>query len=223
VGSRSWGIVHLTKATDRKALYRALGSVAFVAAARTVFGIGRDPENEMRRILVCVKNNLAPPPPALAFSIVGDGGRGRLEWEKEPISGVDADSVLSAAQNANEREEHHDAEAFLKELLVDGQLPTIDVFKAGRQNGFSEATLKRAKSRLGIQALHVGQPGKPSKWYWYLPKGITNSPKGIKSGEVIPFEQTKDVTANISTSSPKEITDVEMIPFGDSLREQFEI
>jgi hypothetical protein len=155
----------------------------------------------------------------LAFSIVEDGGRGRLEWEKEPISGVDPDSVLSVAQNANERDEHQDAEAFLKELLVDGQLPTIDVLKAGRKNGFSEATMKRAKIRLGIQALHVGQPGTPGKWYWYLPKGITNHPKGIKSGEVIPFEQTKDVTADTSISSSKGITSAPVISFdGESER-----
>src|SRR5262249_14497634 len=61
------GISHLAKADQRRALYRALGSVGFVAAARTVFAIGKDANDPERRILVCVKNNLASMPPALAF------------------------------------------------------------------------------------------------------------------------------------------------------------
>jgi hypothetical protein len=219
------GILHLTKDDKKKALYRAQGTIAFIATARTVFAVGKDTEKENRRILVCVKNNLAEHPPALAFSIVEDGhGRGRLEWEREPVQGVDADSVLSTSLSASEREEHQDAEEFLEALLADGQVAANNVFQAGRQNGFSEPTLKRAKRRLSIQAVKVGQPGEPGKWYWCLPpKGITDPPKGINSDEVIPFEQAKDVTVVSSISSSKRITPQEMIPFGDSLREKFEL
>jgi len=171
-----------------------------------------------------VKNNLAAHPPALAFSIVEHAGRGVLRWEEQPVVGVDADSVLSTSMSASERDEHQDAEEFLQELLGDGQVAANDVFQAGRQNGFSEATLKRAKRRLGIQPVKVGQPGERGKWYWYLPpKGITDSPKSINSDEVIPFEQTKDVTAVSSISSSKRITNTEMIPFGAPLREEFEV
>lgn len=40
------GILHLTKASDRRALYRVLGSIGFVAAARNVLAVGPDPDNE---------------------------------------------------------------------------------------------------------------------------------------------------------------------------------
>src|SRR2546426_2232815 len=211
-------ILHLTKDSQRKALYRALGSVAFVAAARTVFAVGRDSDNPDRRILVCVKNNLAAHPPALAFSIVEQAGRAVLRWEEQPVTGVDADSVLSSL-SASEREERQDVDEFLRDLLADGQVAANDMFQAGRQNGLSEATLKRAKRRLGIQPVKVGKPGERGKWYWYLPpKGITEPPKSIKSDEVIPFEQAKDVTVVNSMSSSKGVTNSEMIHFGRDSR-----
>ena len=39
------GILHLNKAEQRKILHRAGGSIAFVAAARTVLVVSRDAEN----------------------------------------------------------------------------------------------------------------------------------------------------------------------------------
>jgi predicted ATP-dependent serine protease len=40
------GILHLTKDSQRRALYRVLGSVGFVAAARNVLAVGPDPDDE---------------------------------------------------------------------------------------------------------------------------------------------------------------------------------
>src|SRR5262249_45824959 len=110
------GIMHCTKDEQRKALYRALGSVAFVAAARTVFAVGKHPDDPDRRVLACVKNNLAQKPPALAFSIVDYNGRGRVEWEDTPLDNIDADDVLSNS-SSEEREERNDAREFLRETL----------------------------------------------------------------------------------------------------------
>jgi hypothetical protein len=71
------GIVHMNKIEQRKALYRALGSVAFVAAARVVFAIGTDKDDTDRRIMVAVKSNLAAMAAALAFRI---DATGKLNW-----------------------------------------------------------------------------------------------------------------------------------------------
>ena len=67
------GIMHISKASDRLARHRALGSVAFVNAARLVFAIGPDPEDGDRRLLVPVKANLCREAPALAFRLVDAG------------------------------------------------------------------------------------------------------------------------------------------------------
>ena len=54
---------HLNKdASTVNALYRAGGSLAFVAAARAVFGVAPDPDSEGRRLFLPVKLNIAAKP-----------------------------------------------------------------------------------------------------------------------------------------------------------------
>jgi putative DNA primase/helicase len=163
-------IIHLTKDQQRRALYRALGSIAFVAAARAVLAVGKDPEDEDRRILVTVKNNLAAPAPALAFTL----RRGTLDWYAGTVEGVDADAVLSPA--SEERGERQDANDFLRELLADGEVASKDIMKAAEANGVSRATLFRSKRQLGIVARRVGF-GKQGTWYWSLPLESQEQPK----------------------------------------------
>lgn len=58
------GIQHLTKTNKGAAMYRGLGSIAFAAAARAVWAFCRDAEDEDRRLMLEVKNNLGPSPGA---------------------------------------------------------------------------------------------------------------------------------------------------------------
>ena len=64
---------HLNKGTSPNALYRASGSLDFVAAARVVHGVARDPDNEGRRVFVPVKCNIAAMPEGLGFRIGEEG------------------------------------------------------------------------------------------------------------------------------------------------------
>lgn len=74
-------INHLNKSGGVKALYRASGSVAFVAVSRLVWFICKDPENPHRRLFLWAKGNLAPEIGGLAFQIVDQA----LQWEREPV------------------------------------------------------------------------------------------------------------------------------------------
>jgi hypothetical protein len=66
---------HLGKGSIGKAAcYRGLGSMAILGAVRTAFLIARDPDDPLRRVLACTKNNLAVFPPSLGFRIVGVPG-----------------------------------------------------------------------------------------------------------------------------------------------------
>jgi putative DNA primase/helicase len=56
------GIMHMTKAQERQALYRASGSVAFVAAARAGYVVVKDPDEDGRRVLAPIKFNIGPRP-----------------------------------------------------------------------------------------------------------------------------------------------------------------
>src|SRR5258707_5811403 len=63
---------HLTKAGGSNALYRAGGSIAFIATARSGLMVLKDPTDESKRVLAHVKSNLSREAPNLAFSIVSD-------------------------------------------------------------------------------------------------------------------------------------------------------
>src|SRR5215470_12736167 len=62
------GVMHLKK-SEASALHRLSGSVAFVAAARVVWGFGESPDDPESRVMVPVKNNLAALGNALGYKI----------------------------------------------------------------------------------------------------------------------------------------------------------
>lgn len=161
------GIVHLSKNEERKALYRALGSIGFVALARTVFAFGTDNDPE-RRIMACAKSNLGPFPPALAFSIVEKTGRGVVEWESEPID-ADADSLLSASKSSRPTRKRETAEEFLRNILANGEVAQKEILQSAKEWDISETTLQRAKKKLGVKSRHDGQPGEEGCWLWSSP------------------------------------------------------
>jgi len=163
-------VMHLTKDAQRKVLYRAQASIAFVAAARAVFAVAEDPENPERRLFLPVKNNLGPKPPGLAFRLVPAGDGARVEWDAGPVT-VDADAALAGPEAAQERGELEEAEDFLKDTLAAGPVAAKEVFRQARAAGIAPRTLNRAKQRLGVIAKKDGFKG---GWIWSLPPKIAN-------------------------------------------------
>ena len=70
-------IGHLNKKEGSKGLYRSLGSIDVVAAARSVLQVERDTENPDIRIVHQIKNSLAPRAEDIRFSISADKG---FQW-----------------------------------------------------------------------------------------------------------------------------------------------
>lgn len=155
------GLLHLTKAQQRRILHRVQASVAFVAHARTVLAVGEDPETG-RRVVAPLKNNLGPLPPVLAFRI-GDQG---LEWEPGIVEGT-AESLLAGdeAPTRTERQELDRAMQFLRDELSDGPVRSTEVVKDAKANGIAERTLWRAKAALKVPAHREGQ----GPWFWCTP------------------------------------------------------
>lgn len=229
-------IVHLGKNEQRRALYRALGSIAFVAAARSMLVVAQAPEDKHRRLVAGGKANLAGEADGLAYRVVGvcptcrgdvaDGMEcracgvqsvARLVWEDDPVPGLDADRLLGVQATPDERDESHDADEFLRELLGAGECKAADVLRAARENGTSERTLNRAKRRLGVRARHEGQPGKPGgAWYWSLPEGCHS--KAAISPQVAAFGEQGENPGESARTSPKVATLHALAAFGGSLR-----
>jgi putative DNA primase/helicase len=205
------GVMHVGKGDQRRAIHRTLGSVAFVAAARIVLAVGKHPEDDTRRLVVSVKSNLGPVSPALAYRV----DDGRLVWEKSPISGLDADAVLGASALTEDRQERLDAANFLREFLEDGPVRAKEVLKAARENGISERTLYRAKSRLGVRSSHTGSPGEPGPWYWSLPMTATPGLEPATRADVAVFSKPSEQSRGPVHRSPEAANAAPVAVFDD--------
>lgn len=54
-------LTHFSKQLGGKGIYRLIGSIAHIGAARVAFAVVADPDDGMRVLLLHAKNNLAPP------------------------------------------------------------------------------------------------------------------------------------------------------------------
>jgi putative DNA primase/helicase len=195
-------ITHPPKGSTTTAINRFIGSVAFVAAARSAFMVTRDADNEERRLFLPVKNNLAPLGKGLAFwleqRIVGDPGKGivnsAVHWESEPVT-ITADQALAETDGGAEQHgARREAEEFLREILAHPEgVAAKDAEEEARAKGIASRTLKRARKKLGVVAEKSGMEG---GWIWRLPaEGGQQTPKSatFKSGplreKVAPFEE----------------------------------
>ena len=156
-------VSHLTKSRRDHALYRAQGSIAFGAAARCVMLAGQDPDSGERGLVV-VKNNLAPIAAAIGYEI-REGG---FSWTGE--SSLTTGHLLAADAEPGASGALGEAEGFLREVLVEGPVPAKRVQTEARASGISQATLRRAKKRLGVKVQREGVAGKRGggEWEWAL-------------------------------------------------------
>lgn len=156
------GISHLTKNTAIKSVYRVLGSVAFLAAARAVWAVAQDKDDPNRRLICPIKTNLSVSPTSMAFKII-DGAvaveSGIINMTAEDILGDDNEekSTIRAAAN------------WLQETLTDEPMKIKDLVKIGKDEGFNQRMIYRAATKLNIKRGSTGF-GKEKKTVWTLQK-----------------------------------------------------
>jgi len=163
-------IRHLTKGNRDKAIYRGQGSIAYVAAARSVLLAGKNPADETERAIVCIKNNLAEHPTGTAFEI----REGQFRW-KGPTT-LTAEDLLRP-ESGDGRSAVDEAVDFLKEALGNGARPINELGKEAKPHGISPAALGRARKKIGIKSRRIGEAGKRGGgvWLWSLPENETAS------------------------------------------------
>jgi len=160
-------VTHMNKKSELKALYRALGSVAFTAFCRSVLQVTFDPTDDetdlakKARLLSIAKTNNATSNVTLRFRI----DAGKLVFDAEPVD-MDADAAGSAGHARSDGgEKLKAAKAFLKRTLKSQRLPSADVKVQAKEDGISARTLARAVKDLDIATINEGFP---RITYWSL-------------------------------------------------------
>ena len=182
-------VTHLNKGAGGKAVYRATGSLAFAAAARSVVMITGDLDDPKRRLMLPVKCNVAAEQTGLAFTIQADIAGSYVSWEVDPVK-LTADGFLQEEAKRQIRGKTNDdsalAEAvkFLREQLADGPVLSSELDQARKANDIAPATLKRARANLGCKS----EKRSDGKWVVCLP----SQSKGIKQGDQLPTSDILD-------------------------------
>lgn len=162
---------HLNKSgTPRNATYRVQGSIAFTGAARAVWIVCKDPDDESRRIVQAGKCNLAPDADGLgmAYCIEGKAGRPRIEWQEFNIA-TPLGELMSDDRPRGDADGGEFARAvdWLQSNLTEATPATV-MDEGAKTEGISKATLRRAKGHLGISSRKTAEG-----WLWIPGPSLT--------------------------------------------------
>jgi hypothetical protein len=159
---------NLNKNGRQQALYRGSGSLGFLAASRSGWLFGPEPQNGKRFVLAEQKNNFAPGQPSLAYTITSraDGlpqvsWAGPCQWTRHDLVGGGRRGPAPVMRDR--------ARDFLAEILKAGPCATQAIWEAAKEQGLSLRTLQRARDELGIR-LGRRMEGKIPVYYWLLPR-----------------------------------------------------
>jgi AAA domain len=174
-------VIHLSKPTDRSALYRLTGSIAQTAAARIVLGVTPDYTGTTRKFLIPLKANLTGLMPSLGFRVfssLSPAGVPTLDgflWDPDPLSPRLATRALEAWSHPSLLQRRH------RLLTVVGTLQ----HQAGPGNSILSKDLHRSAKDLGMKVetlcdvlydLGYGPRQIHGGWVWDPPGRVDDSP-----------------------------------------------
>lgn len=150
-------IGHLNKKEGSKGLYRSLGSIDVVAAARSVLQVDRDTSDPAIRVVRQIKNSLGPSDREIKFEIRSGIGFRWLEC---------TDSI--AAERVSEEpltfEMKKDKAAYMiKTTLLQGDVAAKEMYAKLEGEGISHRTAEDVRKEMGIRCYR-----KMKQWFWSI-------------------------------------------------------
>ena len=139
---------HLNKAQGVAAIYKAAGSIAFVARARMALMASKDKENG-GRVLAVVKGNIGKDSTARSFDIVEKDGSTVVTWGE--ASSMTADELANQdpkKKRGRPSVKRESTETFLRELLSMGPMKVNDIAREAKRAGIGRTTLFDTKREL---------------------------------------------------------------------------
>lgn len=163
VGTAIICVRHLNKSSGQSALQRGGGSIGIIGSARQGLLVAKDPDDPNGVIMAVNKSNVGPKARSRKFSLKIHQKLevASIEWHGE----VDysADDLVSDDRKGTSPADI--AVDFLKNLLRDGRVSSIEVLEGAKASGISKRALTDAQSKLGIKPQ---KEGNPASWYWEL-------------------------------------------------------
>ncbi|MDR4485375.1 MAG: AAA family ATPase [Nitrospirales bacterium] len=201
-------ICHLNKNESASSKYRIGGSVGIFAVPRSVLLAGEHPENEGEFVLVHLKCNVGGKAETLRYSLeqrslTENNGTtietGVVVWGGS-VEGVTAERVLNNRHDSHEKSAVQEASEWLEGYLGDLAVNVKDIHTEAKKNGFSEATLRRAKDDLNVESGRNGF-GKEGAWTWRLPKALKGAHERAKDAQCPIDEHLKQTQQKITNIS----------------------
>lgn len=153
-------IGHFSKKEGAKDLYRGLGSIDVVAAARSVLQVEKSDEDEDIRIVKQVKNSLNSKGADLMFEIRPNTG---FQWlgvaertETQSLSEITLETIPKT--------KHELAALLIKKALANGAVESMEIKRIMAEYRIGDKTMNEVKTELGIKPYK-----KMRTWYWVLP------------------------------------------------------
>lgn len=152
-------IGHMNKREGTKGLYRGLGSIDMVAAARSVLQVERDSEDHDVRIVSQIKNSLESTGPDIRFEIRPFTGFHWLECAGKTHTAPSNPSpdVLPFATK------HEEASHLISQMLRGKDVASTEIFQSLTQRHISKKTARTVKDELGVRAYR-----KNRQWFWTM-------------------------------------------------------
>jgi hypothetical protein len=162
---------HLNKSPSANPLYRGLGSVGIIGAARSGLLLAADPDDPQRRILALAKGNLTRPPASLAFRLEDVPGAtvARVVWDGEsPWTATQLLQVQGQAGDDGDvrRSVIDDARAWLREALAAGPRLARELRHEASERGIGRSALYAARKAEGITI--AKERTVQGSWVWAL-------------------------------------------------------
>lgn len=188
---------HFTKPGEgsAKAIYRGMGGMDFMGAARIGLGIETHPGDPRKSLLYHSKSNIGP----LGRTQVFSKEQGRFEWRS--VSRITGEDLAGSGRGPDPR-------TYLSCLLwlehrLEGGLPwpAADILDAGQEEGYKRDMLHRAKKALGVVS-KKGSEEADDGWTWRLSPLAVLSPPSLTS--VSTLSSVSSVSSVSSASSGPE-------------------
>jgi len=164
-------LMHFNKKQGQSAKERISGSISHVGAARSVWLLSKDEEDEKRIKMLPVKNNLSGAKEGQAFEFTKPQGSEEdytvlpdIEWENETISETAEEVVQS--EGVQEKTTRERAKELILEELDEHAKPAEEIYQKGVEQDLSRNMIYRAKKALDVKA----EKGSDMVWRWNLPE-----------------------------------------------------